>query len=118
LCKGGVLRLATPDLELIVRDYLARSSPFLEDAGAPADALCTEYRAYSNTQLNPIKHVIRKLVGGDYHQWLYDCESLSLLLGEVGFSDVTQCSYRRGSMPDLPAVEHRERGLFIEARRL
>jgi predicted SAM-dependent methyltransferase len=117
LRTGGVLRLATPDLQLMAREYLSRSSPFNGSARTPADAFCMEYRAYSNSQLKPVKNAIRKLVGADYHQWLYDHESLSALLRDAGFIDITLCSYRQGTVPDLEAVEHRERSLFVEARR-
>ena len=115
LRDGGVLRLATPDLELMVRDYLSGTSPFNHDAKTPGDAFCAEYRAYSDVQLNGVKSIIHKLLSGDSHQWLYDRASIAELLREGGFAEINSCSYRQGSVPDLSAVEHRQRGLFVEA---
>lgn len=116
LKPGGVLRLATPDLSLLVEDYLSGTSPFRDGGLTPADAFCAEYRAYSNVQANPVKALVRKLVSGDSHQWLYDQASVEALLREGGFTEVTHCQYRHGLTPDLGLVEHRDRGLFVEAR--
>jgi predicted SAM-dependent methyltransferase len=115
LRDGGVLRLTTPDLEMMVHDYLNGSSPFSDSATTAADAFCMEYRAYANAELGIVKSVIRKLLSGDSHQWLYDHESIEALLHEGGFPDVTSCTYRRGRTPDLTSVEGRQRGLFVEA---
>jgi predicted SAM-dependent methyltransferase len=117
LQPGGVLRIATPDLRLIIDDYLNGTSPMLRDCQTPADAFCREYGAFANAQVNPVKAIVRRLFSGDSHQWLYDHASLAAALHEGGFSEVTPCSYRQGITPDLAAVEHRPRGLFIEARR-
>ncbi len=100
----------------MVRDYLAGSSPFRDLAPTPADAFCMEYRAYQDAPVNRAVRLIHKLVGGDSHQWLYDHSSIETLLREAGFSEITPRSYREGDVPDLDVVEHRERGLFIEAR--
>lgn len=117
LRPGGVLRLATPDLALLVRDYLDRSSHLLGEGGTPADAFCEEYGAYVDPQGSRIRKLVRKLAGGDSHQWLYDAESLTKLLNEGGFSEVGQRRYREGEVPGLDTIEHRERGLFMEARK-
>jgi predicted SAM-dependent methyltransferase len=116
LRRGGVLRLVTPDLEVMVNDYLGGTSPFALTATTPADAFCLEYRAYANSQVNLVRGLVRKLISGDSHQWLYDHVSISELLREGGFNNITRCSYQRGLTPDLSAVEHRERSLFVEAR--
>jgi predicted SAM-dependent methyltransferase len=116
LRDGGVIRLATPDLRLMARDYLNASSPFNRDAPTPADAFCVEYRAYSTPQVNLVQRIIRKQLGGDSHQWLYDQDSIAKLLREAGFNEISACSYQNGLTPDLVSVEHRERGLFVEAR--
>ncbi len=117
LRPGAILRIATPDLERMIRDYVDGTSPFLASrAVTAADAFCLEYRAYENPDSNPVSRLARKLAGGDSHQWLYDHESLTRLLLQSGFTDVTSCSYRQGATPDLELVEHRQRGLFLEAR--
>jgi predicted SAM-dependent methyltransferase len=116
LRRSGALRLATPDLAVMVNDYLNGTSPFAGAVSTPADAFCLEYRAYANSQVNPVRGLVRKLMGGDSHQWLYDSASISQLLREGGFNEITACSYQRGLTPDLASVERRERSLFVEAR--
>lgn len=117
LRPGGWLRLATPDLELMVRDYVDRTSPFMEEGFTASDAFCAEYGAYADDPGNQARRMLRKLAGGDSHQWLYDEEGLKRLLGDGGFDIVQRRSFREGSVPELDVVEHRERGLFVEARK-
>jgi SAM-dependent methyltransferase len=117
LRPGGWLRLATPDLALMVRDYQLGTSPFLEDGFTPSDAFCAEYAAYADAPGNPASRMIRKLAGGDNHQWLYDGEGLENLLREGGFTTIESRSFREGSVPELDSIEQRERGLFVEAQR-
>jgi predicted SAM-dependent methyltransferase len=114
LRPGGVLRLATPDLEEMIRDYSHNRSPLLAEQPTRADAFCAEYGAYSDPP-SIVRRFVKKWLGGESHQWLYDAESLTFLLRESGFAEVTRCSYRKGTVPDLDLVENRERGLFVEA---
>ena len=72
LRPGGWLRLATPDLKLMSTDYIDGTSPFLEDELTASDAFCAEYGAYADAPGNQVRRMIRKLAGGDSHQWLYD----------------------------------------------
>jgi predicted SAM-dependent methyltransferase len=116
LKTGGLLRLATPDLATMVSDYLNGTSPFSGETRTPADAFCFEYRAYSNIDSNAIKSLIHKLVSGDTHQWIYDHTSIAELLREGGLTAVAPCAFQLGRTPDLASVEHRERGLFVEAQ--
>lgn len=117
LRPGGWLRLATPDLELMIRDYTDRTSPFLVDGSTASDAFCAEYAAYADAPGNQARRMIRKLAGGDNHQWLYDAEGLGSLLAEGGFETFEQRTYQQGSVPELERIENRERGLFLEARK-
>lgn len=116
LCTDGVLRLATPDLGLLISDYLGGSSPFQIGRMTRGEAFCEEFRPYQDLQTNFLRYWSHRMFAGDTHQWLYDFDSLQSLLLDTGFSKVTRCSYRAGELPDLENVEHRERGLFVEAR--
>jgi hypothetical protein len=51
------------------------------------------------------------------HQWLYDEDSLALLLLEAGFEEQQRCEYRVGTLPSLEQLEHRPGSLFMEAIR-
>ena len=115
LKPGGVLRLATPDLAKLTENYQARTSPHLGEQPTPADAFCADYGAYHDIPSNYARRLIRRLFSGAPHQWLYDYESLSLLLREGGFTTTERCSYRQGQVPRLDQVEFRERSLFVEA---
>lgn len=117
LKPGGTVRLATPDLEAMIRDYVDGTSPFNSRQPTRADAFCAEYGAYTDTPGSPVRRLIRKFLSGDSHQWLYDSESLAGLLREGGFTEITSHGFREGALPDLETVEQRERGLFIEAVR-
>lgn len=117
LRPGGWLRLATPDLALMIREYAERGSPFMIDGFTASDAFCAEYAAYADAPGNQVRRMIRKLAGGDNHQWLYDDEGLKNLLGEGGFEILHSRSYKEGSVPELETIETRGRGLFVEARK-
>jgi SAM-dependent methyltransferase len=115
LRPGGILRIATPDLEQLVREYLEQTSPILGQNPTAADAFCQAYGAYSDPVGGPIKVLVRKLVGGDSHQWLYDGESLAYLLREGGFQEIDRFGFQEGRFPGLAQVETRPRSLFMEA---
>ena len=97
LRPGGIVRLATPDLAELVADYIGKSSPFLSRYDTPADAFCGEYRAYSDPQANGVKKFVKKVLGGDSHQWLYDADSLAHLLREGGFTEIRRRAFREGA---------------------
>jgi hypothetical protein len=53
------------------------------------------------------------------HKWMYDADSLTRLLVESGFRDVTLRTYREGDTPDLEYLDNREgETLRLEARKL
>jgi predicted SAM-dependent methyltransferase len=117
LRPGGVLRLATPDLALLVSSYLKNEFPEpFDQMPTAADSFVLEYGAYFDIEENTAKRLVRRLASPSIHQWLYDFDSLSCLLEEGGFTDVTRTEYRAGSCPDLDQLELRPRSLFVEAR--
>jgi predicted SAM-dependent methyltransferase len=113
---GGTMRAATPNLRTIVDWYLRDDFPFGEGP-APADRFMDVLGTYRDVPGSTAQRLVRKLVSGVPHQWLYDRESLSVLLEEAGFVDPVERGYREGSVPELDALEHRPESLFIEARR-
>ncbi|MBN2104187.1 methyltransferase domain-containing protein [bacterium] len=51
-----------------------------------------------------------------YHRYLYDFELLRDRMKEAGFQKVQQCSYRKGSVPDIHILDRLpEESLFVEA---
>lgn len=120
LRSGGILRVATPDLEAMIRDYVEDSSPFRGEYSSRGDAFCAEYNAYQDQPVNVLQFFLRRVFSGDSHQWMYDFESLEACLLEArlleaGFATVRRCAYLEGNTPDLQSVEHRQRSVFVEA---
>jgi predicted SAM-dependent methyltransferase len=113
LQPGGLVRLATPDLARIVADY--------EDARkagnrAAADTFMANLLTYAERPGSVVASTLQRLFTAP-HQWLYDRESLRLLLEEGGFTDIRDCGYRDSELPDIELLEHRDGSLFVEARR-
>lgn len=113
LFPGGVIRLATPDLALAVAEYTAGEAPY---GPTPADSFMQQLETYRDVEGSKAQRLIRKLVFAP-HQWLYDRESLALLLTEAGFERPIDCEYCEGCLPDLEQLERRPGSLFMEAVR-
>jgi hypothetical protein len=53
------------------------------------------------------------------HAWMYDFCSLKSRLETAGFSDVVQCRFREGGVPDLELLDRRpDNSLHVECRKL
>jgi predicted SAM-dependent methyltransferase len=112
LRTGGTIRLATPDLAAIVAVYLqdkARNDP------RAADAFVHDLYTFRELEGSRAQRLVQRLITAP-HQWLYDSESLCLLLEEAGFVGASPCSYRSGTLPDLELLEARPESLFVEAK--
>jgi predicted SAM-dependent methyltransferase len=109
---GGILRLATPDLACLIGDYQRARG----DDGAAADALVSSLGTFVERPGSRIATILQRLFTAP-HQWLYDEASLTRLLREGGFSDVQTRAFRESDLPDIELLEHRDRSLFVEARR-
>jgi predicted SAM-dependent methyltransferase len=96
LKKGGLIRLAVPDLEYALRLY---------QSGAKEQALAFFFNLNRSGYLN-------------HHHYMYDFELLKNLLEKVGFIEVERQSFRQGRMPDAAILDNRqEETLFVEARK-
>lgn len=113
LTPGGVIRLATPDLALAVAEYTSGQAPY---GATPADSFMQQLETYRDVEGSVAQRAIRKFVFAP-HQWLYDAQSLTLLLTEAGFDEPQARDYREGRLPDLEQLEHRPGSLFMEATR-
>ena len=115
---NGVLRISTPDLFLIVTDYLdpewAISPKNLEFLKTSVPSHFTFNRAFA------INNTFQ-LWG---HQWIYDFEDLSLLLTEAGFqkTEISRCSYREGRIDQVDILDSEIRkdhsSMYVEAVKL
>jgi len=114
LTPGGVIRLATPDLALAIGEYTRGEAPY---GLTPGDSFMQQLETHRDVEGTLAQRLIRKFVFAA-HQWIYDADSLSLLLQEAGFLASTVREYREGLVPDLELLEHRPGSLFIESVRL
>lgn len=93
LKKGGLVRIAIPDLDKMVADYDPQHpEPFLESI----------FEAKQKRDKNR-------------HQWHYNEISLTRLLKDIGFSDPYRCQFQQGRCPDLLLLDNRPASLFMEA---
>ena len=113
LVPGGVLRLATPDLAQVVDAY---RNGVKGDAATAADAFMGGLGTFIEQPAPRVQRVLHRLFVAP-HQWLYDEQSLPLLLEEAGFVDVGVRGFLESALSDISLLEHREHSLFVEARR-
>lgn len=105
---NGVIRIAVPDLELIVKNYLnsGDANNFMRDLFVEPPPMGT------------IKEkIVLLMTGYRQHQWMYDGKSLCNLLKNIGFRKVqifknglTQISNPEG----LDLNERSEQSVFVE----
>jgi SAM-dependent methyltransferase len=112
LRPGGVVRLAAPDLSVKIRDYLET-----RDADGFVAAIYMGLDRPSGWRARARWTV----VGPRHHLWMYDGDSLSRLLREVGFGDVAVAVPGSTRIADSGALDLRERvteSVYVEGLRL
>ena len=106
LAPQGILRIVVPDLELIVREYLADRKPLA------AQTLLS--RLSLNHSLQDMVHP------GSNHSQMFDSKSLVHLLREAGFEQVEVMSYGKSAIPEIDQIElevRKQESLYVESRR-
>lgn len=92
LAEGGVIRLSTPDLRVLVRDYVEGHVVEAPHGGW-----------FPQTPCQMINEGMR-LWG---HQYLYDESELIAVLRQVGFARVTRVNWGESECPELRGLETR-----------
>jgi hypothetical protein len=93
LVPGGLLRLSVPDLDKYIADYKPNE----------AEAFCRGiYESAQRTDKNR-------------HHWMYNEQSMSSILKNLGFSKITRRTFKNGECPDIEKYETRPESLFLEA---
>lgn len=103
LKPGGVMRIATPDLEYVVYKYT--TLPIAKD---------TSLSKFSS--LNNIKTKAERINAGFRfwgHKWLYDWEELERRLIEAGCAKMIRCELYKSIHKDLQNLETREGSTLI-----
>lgn len=99
--RGGVLRIAMPDLEHLVRHYLAewREQPWLSDP------------AYD--WIDSPARMLNQAFYGWGHRYLYDRAELMLRLRKAGFHEISPRGWSESPFPELQGIETRDESLLI-----
>lgn len=99
---GGVLRIATPDLEVTIDKYL--NLPVSKDPAITKFGL-----GFIKTRAERIN------VGFRWwgHKWIYDYEELERRLREAGCENIKRCGLRKSKHPELRNLETRNESTLI-----
>ena len=105
LQPGGVVRLSTPDAGKFLRAYVS-DKQFLADPrfAEPAD-----------TSMDRVNMMMREY---GQHLWVYDIESICLVLQKAGFSSTIEQSFGASADPRMLGIDLEERAfesLYVEA---
>lgn len=104
LKPGGVIRISTPDLRVIARDYLSNRADRFNPVGHSPDSSCD---------------LINESMHSWGHKFLYDFNQLERILSEIGFFKVNRCQWNKSKYHDLEGRETRNSvsDLIIEAEK-
>jgi predicted SAM-dependent methyltransferase len=107
LGPGGVCRLVVPDIAAIIQHYLKTSQ--MEDANQAADQFMDALLSHPSSPRHGLLGLYHTLLGFHQHKWMYDAASLSKLLTDAGFIEITNPSWHEGNLPDLKTIEDPDR---------
>src|SRR6266403_3096147 len=96
LRPGGVVRLSTPDAGKFLRAYV-NDKDFLNDPRFPDPA---------DTPMDRVNMMMREF---GQHLWVYDIESISLLLKKAGFSSTVAQTLGESTHPRMRGIDLAER---------
>lgn len=108
---GGILRLSVPDLRKAIAEYNET-----HDADRFMERILVTAPAFSTIR----QKIMVFVTGYRHHQWMYDGKSLSRLLKELGFKDVTVQPAGETMIDDPGALDLKEReeqSVYVEARK-
>lgn len=113
LQPGGVVRVVTPDLALLIAGYERGEALY---GPTPADSLVEQLNTFREPRAGRLQRVMLRLLA-EPHQWLYDGESAMALFREAGFAEPRVRGYRESALPEIDVLEDRDGSLFVEAVR-
>jgi len=113
LKPGGIMRIATPDLEVIARQYLADSDPINR-----VEVINDHFWGlveHTNTAPSLHERILTWFARG--HQWMYNYEYFKKILILAGFDQakIVKCAYRQGQTPNLDFLDrHPDHTIYVE----
>lgn len=105
LKEGGIFRLVVPDLFQHVAKYIKDKD---------ADGFMHRIMLHGIGDERPL--FVRLL--SNHHLWMYDFQSISIRLKECDFTDIRECKFGIGSIPDIHIIEAEEyhpTSVYVEA---
>jgi predicted SAM-dependent methyltransferase len=111
LVPGGLLRLALPDLDQFIKQYIE-------------DNKNNSYQAAINLEMSLLSHPLKKpdlltkliFTRDHVHKWHPTVGMVTHILSEIGFSNIKQRNFQEGAFVSLLSVEQRNDFTFyIEA---
>jgi SAM-dependent methyltransferase len=111
LSPGGIIRLAVPDLNLVISDYLTHRD---------ADAFMRATLLGTNRPIGFRARAAHAFVGPRHHLWMYDGASLVRLLERHGFLDAQVVPAGVTTILNPGALDLAERSgesVYVEARK-
>ena len=100
LKKGGIIRLATPDLEKLAKLYL-HSNPEVK----PEDAIARHNKNH-NPSAKTIAHFINDVFRLWGHKFIYDMETLQMLLENSNFKSIQRVKFGESKSITGPLERH------------
>jgi SAM-dependent methyltransferase len=100
LRPGGIIRLAAPDLSLLVEQYLSSND---------ADAFIEQTYLAQPRPAGVVSRARAAVVGPRHHLWMYDGDSLSGLLTSEGFAAVAVLPPGETMITDPGSLDLKER---------
>ena len=111
LCPNGIIRIAVPDIRKHIGQY--------NDTGDADAFVASTHMCVPRPESLPQK-IRSLLVGARHHQWMYDGNSLSRLLGKHGFIDAEIMPAGRTGITEPGSLDLQERSsesVYVEARK-
>ena len=104
---GGVIRIATPDLEAHSKEYLAQSSK--------ARLLLDRNKQIGYEYGPALAAIMNKMFYADQHRYIYDRDTLEYMLRQAGFTSIVSCKVRESLDPELRELEQHDVGSVHDA---
>lgn len=119
LQPAGICRIVVPDLRAFVDRYLLERG---QDLATAAEALMERLGTHPRSINRGLLAAYQRLTTYHDHKWMYDGASLSALLEDVGFCEVSVRGYLDSAIPQIGEVEQSGRllegaGVAVEGRK-
>lgn len=107
LKEGGIMRIACPDLKMIIRDY--QGDKFMEREWL--NRIAVSYQGKSKCELF---NICMRDWG---HKYIYDIEEISMILDELNCVSIKECEVGVSKFSELNGMETREDSLVVEVEK-